>query len=450
MPVDDIFSSPGNAFPGLLCYPVGMQPSDTPALKSPWYAEVTRYQWLVLIIASAGWIFDVFEGQLFAITGKQMLGELLHGSESDVKRWNDQMFSVFLLGGTLGGIMFGALADRYGRKPIMMLTIFCYSIFSGLTAFATDVWHVAVLRFLVAMGVGGEWAVAAALVAEVFPAKARAHASGIFHASSVLGTWLATFAGLVVASNWRTAYLVSVIPALLVLWVRAGVREPEHPSNSTNQEAPPSSRLGELLGTARWRKSAILGALLATVGLGSFWGVTVAGQALAQKMLISNGVEEKIANEKSKFAYGFVETAGGGLGLLCFGPLAVRIGRRGAFAFFQAGALIVVPVVCFLPQTYEQLLWLLPIFGFFTLGIHAGFAVYFPELFPDRLRATGTGFCFNGGRLLSAAVLWLSGEIKSLPGMDLRWAVTLLGSLFLIGLVLLPFLPETKDRPLPE
>ncbi len=109
----------------------------------------------------------------------------------------------------------------------MALTILFYSIFSGLTAFATEIWHVGVLRFLVAMGVGGEWAVGAALVAEVFPKNARERAGGIFHATSVAGLWLAAAVGLAVGSNWRTAYLIGVVPALLVLWVRVSIKEPE-------------------------------------------------------------------------------------------------------------------------------------------------------------------------------------------------------------------------------
>jgi MFS family permease len=156
------------------------------------------------------------------------------------------------------------------------------------------------------------------------------------------------------------------------------------------------------------------------------------------------------AAERAKFAFGIVQTSGTGLGLLCFGPLAERIGRRGAFALMHLTALAIVPMTCYLPQTYGQMLCMLPVFGFFTGGSHAGYAVYFPELFPDHLRATGTSVCFNGGRLVAAPVLWLSGMLKGLPGMDLRQAVMILSSLFLVGLVLLIFLPETRGKPLPE
>src|SRR5207302_8007959 len=139
---------------------------------------------------------------------------------------------------------------------------------------------------------------------------------------------------------------------------------------------------------------------------------------------------------------GIVQAAGGGLGLVCFGPLAERLGRRRAFTLMHALALGIVPVTCYLPQTYAQMLLVLPLYGFFTLGIHAGYAVYFPELFPDRLRATGVGVCFNGGRLLAAPILWLSGDLKAWTG-DLRLAVTLLGGLFLVGFAIIWLMPET-------
>jgi MFS family permease len=417
-----------------------------------WYAGVTAYQWLVLAIASAGWVFDTFEGQVFAITRREMLDELLGsttGVEANVKWWGDLFLAVFLVGGTLGGILFGTLADRYGRKRTMAATILCYSIFSGLTYFATELWHVAVLRFLVALGVGGEWAVAAALVSEVFDVRARAQASGIFHATSVLGTWLAALAGLALNTQWRYAYLIGVLPALLVLAVRSKLREPESWKRAERARRLMGS-FRELFGVRRWARSALLGMLLASVGLGTFWGVTVAGQDLTQELLLRNGESPNAAAQHAKFAYGIVQTAGGGLGLLCFGPLAERWGRRGAFAVMHIMAAAIVPITCFAPQTYGQMLAILPVFGFFTLGIHAGYAIYFPELFPGHLRATGAAFCFNGGRLLAAPMLWLSGELKRWPGVDLRMAVSLLGLIFLLGLVCLWFLPETKGQPLPD
>ena len=431
-----------------------MSNNNKPEGSGRWYEDVTRYQWLVLIIASAGWIFDVYEGQIFNLTRGDMLAEILASDDkSDVLKYGDFFLAIFLLGGTFGGLLFGSLADRYGRRPVMVATILMYSVFSGLTFFATSLWQVAALRFLVAMGVGGEWAVAASLVAEVFPTKARAQAASIFHASSIFGTWLATGVSMAVVTHWRYAYLFGVLPALLVLWVRASVKETDKWKAKSQEKGESQQQLGsfsDLLLNPQWNRRAFLGMALAAVGLGTFWAVTVAGQSLANDMLLGAGVADGEAAERAKLAYGFVQTTGGGLGLFCFGPLCAWLGRKRAFMGIHVLAFLIVPFTCFVPQSYTMLLVVLPVFGFLTLGMHAGYAVYFPELFPTHLRATGTSFCFNGGRVLAVPVLLFSGWLKGDSGLSLQVAVTGLGSLFLVGFVLMFFLPETKGRDLPE
>ena len=417
----------------------------------PWYKGISKYEWLVLIIASAGWIFDVYEGQIFNLTRGDMLQDILGvgPDHPDVKKYGDEFLGIFLLGGTFGGLLFGSLADKYGRKSIMIITILMYSLFSGLTYFSTELWHVMSLRFFVAMGVGGEWAVAAALVAEVFPTRARAQAYGIFHTSSVVGTWLATLAAIAVGSNWRYAYLIGVLPALLIVWVRITVKEPKSWEQVRDDSTKKRGSFKELLSIQPWAKHAFLAMGLAAVGLGTFWAVTVAGQDLAREMLKREGVADAEIAGKAKFAYGIVQTIGGGFGLLLFGPLSARFGRRLTFILYHVAAVIIVPITCFFPQNYTTLLVLLPLFGFFTLGMHAGYAVYFPELFPNHLRATGTSWGFNGGRILAVTVLYFSGWLKSQEGMDLKVALTGLSSLFLVGAFLMLFLPETKDKDLP-
>jgi MFS family permease len=427
----------------------------------PWYADVTRYQWLVLVIACAGWVFDQYESQIFVITADHVLHDVLvhDGRSADraaLDKWGETLFAVFLLGSTIGGLGAGTLADRHGRRPILILTILFYSIFSGLTYFATSLWHVAVLRFFVAMGVGGEWAVAASLVAEVFSTRARPYASGIFHASSVLGVLSAAIVGWAIAAQWRYGYLFGILPALLILWVRARVREPEQwkakvaESKHSQAEAHELGSFRVLLTKAPWNRRAMLGLALAAVGLGTFWAVTVAGRRIAQERLLADGASEEVASQKAKLAYGVVQTVGGGLGLLAFGPISARFGRRRAFIAFHLLGFAIVPITCFGPQSFQQLLMLLPLFGFLTVAIHAGYAIYFPELFPTSLRATGASFCFNGGRLLAVPVLLFSGWLKEQPGVELGWAVTSLATLFLFGVVLVSFLPETNQQELPE
>lgn len=431
-----------------------------PSAPSPsvgrWYHGVTRYQWLVLVIASAGWVFDVYEGQIFGITSNKLLAsfntETTPQAQADfVKYYRDVFLAVFLTGSMIGGLLFGILGDRWGRRPTMIVTIIMYSVFSGLTYFATSLTQVAVLRFLVAMGVGGEWAVAAALVYEVFPKYARAQAGSIFHASSTLGTWMASIVGWLVASEWRYAYLVGVLPALLILWVRSSVEEPETWVETGGEQKQARGSLRALLGDPRWRSRAWLGVLLAAIGLGNYWGVIVAGQELAKYVQTTyDGVDAATADSRAILAYGLVQSTGGGIGLLAFGPLAARFGRRKTFAVAHLLAFAIVPVACFVPHSFTQLLCILPFYGAFTLAMHAGYAVYFPELFPTHLRALGASFCFNGGRIVGALMLLASATLKTRHGMTLPLALTILASSYLLGLIIIALMPETKDQPLPE
>lgn len=432
--------------------------------QRPWYAGIGPYQWIVLIVASAGWIFDIYENQIFIVTRGSMLGELLRQAPDgpDVKYWGDAINSGFLVGGALGGVLFGAIADRYGRSLSMILSILVYATFSALTAAAHSVWHVAVLRFMVAVGTGGEWAVAAALVSEVFPARVRAHASGIFHASSVVGVYLAGLAGTLTGTHWRTAYLLGLGPALLVFVVRFCVREPASQARRTENGAPevetgpaqpqpaPASEtsFSEFWRNPKYRYRAIVGLLLAAVGLIGYWGVASAGQDLTVDFLVRHGVAKAAALQRAKHAYSVIQNGGTAVGLFAMGPLCALLGRRPAFVLMQVGALIVTPILCFAPSTYGAYLVLLAVMAFFVTGMHAGYAVLFPELFPTRLRATGAGLCFNGARLVAAPIMTVSATLKR--HVDLRTAISVLGCVYVIGIVLILLMPETKGKPLEE
>jgi MFS family permease len=416
---------------------------------APWHAGITRYHWLVLLLACAGWIFDVYEGQIFNLTRVQLLRDIVPEiDEGQMRSLGDMALAAFLVGGAVGGVASGVLADRYGRKPLLVWTIVVYSLFSGLTFLVTAWWQVLALRFLVAIGVGGAWSVAATMVAEVFPKRLRAYASAFFHATSVLGTFLAAFVAMAVAAQWRYAYLVGLLPAALALIIRSSLNEPPASQPASDESEPIEARgsLKELLFVAPWSGRAIGGLLLAAVGLGTFWAIFVAGQDLAKEFFIAHGIDPADALERSKFTYGILQNIGVGLGLVCFGPLCAFLGRRRAFIVSQLAAYAFIPAICYLPTTITQMYCLLPVFGFLLVGFHAGYAVYFPELFPHHLRATGAGFCFNGGRLLAAIVLVASGWIKS--HMDLRLALIVLSQLLLCGVVCIWLMPETRNADL--
>jgi MFS family permease len=353
------------------------------------------------------------------------------------------------------------IADRYGRSRAMILSILVYAGFSALTAFATAVWQVAVLRFLVATGTGGEWAVAAALVSEVFPKRARAHASAIFHASSVLGGLSAAMVSLMVGANWRLAFLIGLAPALLVFIVRFTIREsrpgagtpPDAGQVETGPAQPqpqpePHRGFSEFWSNRAYRSRAIFGLLLAGVGLIAYWAIYGAGQDLAREFLVARGMPQDQAGAAAKKAYGHWQLAGGAVGMFAMGPLCAYLGRKKAFVLMQLGAVGATALLCFAPTTYVMLVAMLMLMGFFVNGMHAGYAVWFPELFPARLRATGSGICFNGGRLLAASGLAFSGWLKG--RLDLSAAVMCLAGVYLIGLGAAAMLPETKGRTLEE
>ncbi len=340
--------------------------------------------------------------------------------------------------------------------------------------------QVQLLRFLVALGAGGEWAIAAALVAETFPVRARAVASGIFHASSILGAALASLTGLVFVAPgaWRWGFALGLAPALLILWIRLSMSEPKRwvqarqsaaergtadsasepiastvplSSSSSSMVSPPRAAvlgdLGELWGRGPWRTRAFLGLGLATVGLATYWGIFAWSPELVGEVL-GPRVSDPERQAAWSLAYLLMNFTGGLLGLLCFAPLASWRGRRFAFAVYHVGAAVTAPAAFLLAGSYAQALVLLSLMAFFVLGMHAGYAIYFPELFPTRLRATGSSACFNLGRVLGAVILLIRGSLGASLG--LRPAVVVMSGLFWIGLMIVLFAPETRGRELPE
>jgi MFS family permease len=418
-----------------------------------WYTGISRYQWVVLVLASLGWVFDVFEGQIFVASMNEAMPELLRAEAEeiqggDVSFYNNITLAAFLLGGAVGGVLFGRLADHIGRARTMILTILTYSLCTGLSALSQTWWHLAAFRFLVALGVGGEWAVATALVAEVFPLRARAQSLALFHGSSVLGTLLAAAAGALLVGNklmgWRWAFVLGAAPALLVLWVRWSLRDPPRRPAEVQSAAPSLGHLfrGPLL------RHTLVGIGLATVGLATFWGTHIYGKDRLR--LLVKAVDPGADLKRWEMAGMVLVTLGGGLGLVCFGPLSERLGRRGAFLLYHAGGLASALLLFLVLDAVAAVLLFLPVFGFLTLGMHAGYAVYFPELFPTAVRSTGAGLCFNAGRLVAAPILFLSGWLQREGHFSLAEAAALLGGLYLAGIALLAAAPETRGRELPE
>lgn len=454
-------------------------PSDE-SLK--WYEGISGYQWLVLVVASLGWVFDIFEGQIFVASMREAMPQLLGVESADtpiVDTWNNYALASFLLGGAFGGIVFGMMSDKVGRSRTMIVTILFYSVFTCVTAFVNAPWLMVLLRFLVAMGVGGEWAVASAMVAEVMPKRSRPVMSSIFHASSVFGTLMAVAVGYFILSarpwgddTWRLGFLIGIVPALLVVVIRWKMKEPEQWQQAKEREKQDATQvtgsIPELFAKQNFRNT-LVGVTLATIGLVTFWGCHIYGKnalmrSVQNEVLVTAEVpadadkavkqatfkEHSSEIKQAEMLSMCLNTVGGGLGLVLFGWISNLLGRKGAFIFYHTGGFVMALLMflVLIPQNASATLLCvaLPVFGFLTLGMHAGYAVYFPELFPTRLRGTGTGFCFNAGRFGTAAAMLLAGQMAWGP----EDTALYMAPLYVLGVVVTLAAKETRGEELPE
>ncbi|MCU0962195.1 MAG: MFS transporter [Pirellulaceae bacterium] len=442
---------------------------------TPWYRELNRYHWFVLIVAALGWMFDCLDQQLFILARQPAMQDLLRvadpaASKAIVDAYAGYATSIFLIGWASGGLLFGVLGDRIGRAKTMVITILLYSLFTGLSALSVSFWDFACYRFLTGLGVGGEFAVGVALVAEVMPDRARPYALSLLQALSAFGNVTAALlnmamGGLVhaglVGSVWRPLFVVGAIPALLALLIRRRLREPERWEH-VSHETSVARELGSyraLFGDPRWRRRALVGLGLAFSGVVGLWAVgfftmDLVGNVLTARFMAGGLPPHEVVGRVAfwKGITSLMINLGAFFGMFGFGVLTQRIGRRAAFAIaFTAAFFSTAAVFAFLSE-FWQIFVLVPIMGFCQLSLFAGYAIYFPELFPTYLRSTGTSFCYNVGRFVAAAGPTMLGLLTSQvyvhTAEPLRWAGLTMCSIFLLGLLMLPFAPETKDQPL--
>lgn len=424
-----------------------------------WTQGVTKYQWLVLFVAWLGWVFDAMDATIYAIVLHPALHDLLQTGASggivpseQIGWYGGIVFSIFLIGWAVGGICFGMAADYFGRTKTLIATILIYAIFTGMAALAQEWWHLAIYRFLTALGIGGEWAAGAAIVAETWPEDKRAKAAGILQSAWAGGFFLAAAFNLLLKDyGWRTLFLVGVLPAFVALLVRWWVQEPERWVKAHDRDLRSAHvtfmHLTELFQPSL-RRSTLVGSTLAFVAVFGLWGATNWAPTLVRAMPDLQGQDAATLAKKVSYAI-MALNAGALFGYLGFGPLAERFGRRPIFALMCLGSLIMLPVTYSVPHSYTDVLLLLPILGFFNNGIFSGFPIYLPELYPTRLRATGAGFCFNAGRVLASMAPFVTGWLIGLLGSFNKAAGTI-AVIYLLGLLVLPFAEETKGKPLPE
>ena len=445
----------------------------------PWYRDLTPYHWFVFIVASLAWMFDCLDQQLFILARNSAMQSLLPPG-LDTKLYAGYATSIFVAGWALGGLIFGSLGDRFGRAKMLTLTVLIYSVCTGLSAFSTGWIDFAVYRFLTGLGVGGVFGLAVALVADTLPDRSRTGALGMLQALSAVGNVTAGLTSMYVGSlesrgviaagsGWKYMFLVGAIPAFLCVFIQMRLQEPEKWVQARAAGRAAGVKFGSyasLLGDPRWRSSALLGMVLCISGVIGLWGIGFFSPELVgdviRNSLVAEGVPAEEIAGRQQYWIGInsiVQNLGAFVGMLVFTRLAQGIGRKPAFAIAFVAALVAT-VGYFQFFNGRGDIWMSAVMGGCQLALFAGFAIYLPELFPTSLRSTGTSFCYNVGRFVAATGPFTLGSLQAAlkagattPEAKLlafRNACSYMSAIFLLGLVALAFLPETKGRPLPE
>jgi len=408
-----------------------------------WYQGLTAYQWRVLLCACLGWSLDIMDGYLYAIVLFPAMSDLLHTTQSAIIGWyGGVVLSIFMIGWALGGLIFGPIADRYGRAKTMALTILIYASFTGLSGIAGSWQELAFYRFMTGLGIGGEWSAGAALIAESWPERSRAKAAGIMQSCGGIGFFLASLLYLSIGPyGWRWVFAFGVLPALVAFYIRRSLDEPER----WLQAKAPSHPLPAIFKKPMLR-DVLVGTGLAVIATFGYQGAIQWVPSWISAMLYSQGTKNVIPQVSLITT---VLNFGGMIGCLIFPFVAERLSRKRALLSYFIGALVFVPTTFFLAKTFTQALVVSPFMGFFAAGVFAGFAIYFPELFPTALRATAQGFCYNMARIVSAFAPIAVGSIVSAYG-SFAPAIAIVSLVYLLALVILIFARETKGQALPD
>ena len=461
-----------------------------------WYEGLDRYCWLVLIIAALGWLFDTMDQNLFNLVRAPSVRDLLSQEisdpqllETEANKIGPWITALFLVGWSVGGFIFGILGDRLGRTRTMVITILIYAGFTGLSATAWDWQSYGFFRFMTGLGVGGEWAAGAAMVAEVFPERSRPMALGTLQALSAFGNMLAAVVTFGMAGlSWRWVYLVGALPALLVVWIRRSLHEPEKWKQAREEASlgQEMGAIGDIFRDPRLRRNTLAALMMAVAGQGALWGIGFFSVDLLIGVL--EDFRLQVADiDRTKSVMFLIQNVGAMVGIYLFAVFSERTNRRTAFyLWFGLGCLAiptffwgvafasgislpgpvdaVLSVLTFsggLPEgarsTVQIAAFLAFFLGFATLGPFSGYTVYFPELYPTRLRATGCGLCYNGGRFLAALAPFALGALMNhfsqQPGAvagGLPMAATVVTVVYVLGFIGTALGPETKGKPLPE
>ncbi len=464
--------------------------ADATKTRQAWWRYLDKYHWFVFSMAALAWMFDCFDQQIFILFRNTALKSLKLPEGADPTAYVGYATAIFIAGWATGGLVFGSVGDRIGRAKTLTITVLLYSLFTGLSALAVGWTDFAIYRFITGLGVGGVFGLAVALIADTLPDEARPGALGMLQALSAVGNISAGLVSMYMSTlikdgtitaaySWRYAFLIGSIPAFLCVFIQLRLHEPEKWVKAKEAGKITGSKFGsylELLGPGRWRKPAILGMMLSITGVIGLWGIGFFSPELVDKVieasLKARGVSETDISSQQAFyrgLNGIIQNLGAFCGMLAFAYFTQWTGRRPAFVVTFLGALLSTVMFFTMFDSMDEM-WMSFVMGFFQLGLFAGFAIYLPELFPTRLRSTGTSFCYNVGRFVAATGPFTLGELQkwlaarataNIPDTDkiaqtaarlgaFREACVWLSLIFVIGIIVVIFIPETKGKPLPE
>jgi MFS family permease len=422
-------------------------------------APLTRNQVRGFWASWGGWTLDGMDSVIYALVLVPSLRELLPRSgiaatKGNIGYYGGLLFALFLIGWGLA-FLWGPLGDKFGRVRTLMLTVLCYSTFTFLSAFAVNVWQLAILRLLAGIGIGGEWAMGGTFVAEEWPEHRRIAGAGFMHTGYYVGFLLAALANYSIGSHlgWRAMFAFGGLPALLLAWIRYGVTEPgrwvqkEKVVHSLAWWRPLAT-----LFNPTWRRRTILNSLFMLVSICGLWAGTVYVPAAVTALSEASGRVGPQAAQMASYATMLVAVATI-LGCLAMPTLAERLGRRGALAFYFSLMML------FIALTFGKVYYLggnaLPWFFvcLFFLGVGgANFSVYtlwLPEQYPTECRASAFAFSTSFARFVGAGITFLVGAgVRHFGSIGTPVALTAIA--FAIGLLLTPFGAETRGQPLPQ
>jgi MFS family permease len=415
---------------------VGYQPAEDRSLFA-WWRESDARAHRAFVAASLGWMLDSFDVMLYAI----VLAALINDPELRLSRETAGLLgSITLIAAAAGGIFFGIVADRLGRKRALMGAVLVYSIFTAACGFSQTVLQLAIFRVFLGFGMGGEWATGAALISESFPARHRGKALAFVQSAWAIGYGLAALVNLIVMPiwGWRGVFFVGVLPALLAIWIQRRVEEPAiwHETSQADR-----GRISMLF-APHIATATIFITLMNACTLFGWWGLNSWVPAYLSFSPAQGGIG---LSSSTMSLFVIAMQVGMWFGYITFGYVADAIGRKRAYIIFLLAASVLLPLYGYL-RAPALLLLLGPFVAFFGTGYYSGFGALIVELYPTSVRATAAGVCYNTGRIASAAAPYVVGSLAAKQGFFPAFGVA--GIAFMLAALAWAGIPETSNREL--